>query len=295
MSISQALSLYASEHGPTTADPERIGYAVDALLPFWGKLMASTITGNTCRAYAKSRRTKPDANNRTRPISPSTIRRELGTLRAALEHCHREGYLTTVPGVALPDKPPGKERWLTRSEAARLLWAAWREEKARQHLPTFILLAIYSGHRSQAILSLQWLPNTTGGWVDLERGLIDFNPVGRTQTNKRRSVIPIPSPLLAHLRRVRDRTRRFVIESDGRPVGSVKRSFTTACRAAGITGVVRHTLRHTCCTWMMHRGDDIGRAAAWVGMSRETFEKIYAHHSPSYMADVKLAWERRDS
>ena len=90
------------------------------------------------------------------------------------------------------DLPPPRVRWLTRSEAAALLRAANAEPKARFHLCLFILIGIYAGARRDAILGLCWTRNTEGGWVDLDLGRIDFNPVGRTQAKKRRPVIPIP-------------------------------------------------------------------------------------------------------
>ena len=305
MTVREALEYYGVEHGPQTEDPARIGYAIDALISYWGDSPVSTIRGETCRAYARSRRTRPTKNHQhTKQIAPATIRRELSTLHAALQHCHREGYLTAFPGVWLPEKTPGRQRWLTRQELAAMIRAARAEPKAKHHLPTFLLLATYSVHRAEAVLSLQWQPNLTGGWIDLERGLIDFNPVGRTQTKKRRSVIPIPRRLLVHLRYVRKRTKTYPIEVDGKPVESVKRSFRTACRNAdaghqsqkagidpvGLQDVVRHTLRHTGCTWMMQKGVPIWQAAEWAGMSEETFRKTYAHHHPDYLKEARDAW-----
>lgn len=313
MTIREALETYGAEHGPQTEDPARIGYAIDALISFWGDSPVAAVRGETCRAYMKSRQRKPTKNHpKPKPIAPATIRRELSTLHAAFEHCHREGYLTAFPGVWLPEKTPGRDRWLTRQELAALIRASRLEPKARRHLPTFLLLATYSVHRSQAVLSLQWQPNTEGGWIDLERGLIDFNPVGRAPTKKRRSMIPIPRKLLLHLRYVRQRTKKFVIECEGERVKSVKRSFRTACRnadpgratarknrnlpkaarlpPAGLKNVVRHTLRHTGCTWMMQRGVPIWQAAQWAGMSEETFRNTYAHHHPDYLKEAREAW-----
>ncbi|MBY0509210.1 MAG: site-specific integrase [Rhodospirillaceae bacterium] len=305
MTIRQALDYYGAEHGPQTSDPARIGHAIDALISFWGDSPISAVRGETCRAYMRQRKRQPGNNKpNSKPIAPATIRKELGTLNAAFKHCHREGYLTSYPGVWLPEKTPGRERWLTRNELAALIRAARREPKARKHLPTFFLLATYSVHRLEAVLTLQWRPNTTGGWIDLERGIIDFNAVGRPRTKKRRSIIPIPHRLLMHLRYVRKRTHTHAIEVGGKPVTAIKRSFRTACRnadvggkakragepAQGLKDVVRHTLRHTGCTWMMQKGVPIWQAAEWAGMSEEMFRKTYAHHHPDYLKEAKEAW-----
>lgn len=301
MTVAQVLDLYGREYAPTTEDPARIGYAIDALLPFWGSQTVSTIKGETCRRYQKERkvvRIKKIKGEKVKtyvPAAANTVRRELGTLNAALEYCRVEGYLTAAPAVWLPDKGASRDRWLTRKEAAALLRAACGELKARLHLPTFILLGLYTGHRSEAILSLQWQPNITGGHVDLARGRIDFNPVGARKTNKRRAHIPIPGPLLVHLRQVRGRTRQYVIESKGVRVLNCKRAFNTACRTAKLEGVVRHTLRHTACTWFMQRRVDPEIAAAWVGMEPETFRRVYAHHHPDYMQEVTDSFKKSPS
>ena len=305
MTVRQALDYYGAEHAPQTSDPARIGHAIEALIAYWGDSPISAVRGETCRAYMRQRK-RQQGNNKpnAKPIAPATIRKELGTMNSAFKHCFREGYLTAYPGVWLPEKTPGRQRWLTRVELAAMIRAARREPKARLHLPTYLLLAIYTVHRLGAVLSLQWQPNTAGGWIDLERGIIDFNPVGKARTNKRRSIIPIPNRLWRHLRYVRKRTNTHPIEVDGKPIVSIKKTFRTACRnadvggkakragvpAKGLKDVVRHTLRHTGCTWMMHRGVPIWQAAEWAGMSEETFRDIYAHHHPDYLKEARAAW-----
>jgi integrase len=71
--------------------------------------------------------------------SNGTTRRELGVLRAAINHAHREGRLTRVVPVSLPDSAEPRDRWVTRAEAAALLRAALREPRVRLHLPLFLL------------------------------------------------------------------------------------------------------------------------------------------------------------
>jgi hypothetical protein len=86
--IADALDLYGELHAPHTAAPERIGYAIEALLTFWGENMAADISDETCRAYCEHRRR-----------SDGTLRKELGTLRAAINFAHRKGRITHAPAV----------------------------------------------------------------------------------------------------------------------------------------------------------------------------------------------------
>ncbi len=273
MTVNDALSYYGTEHAPNTADPARIGYAIAALAPFWGELPVSAIKGATCRRYTA-----------TRGVGVGTVRRELGTLRAALRHCEREGYLTAAPAVWLPPRPPGKDRWLTRDEAARLVKAA------PPHLRRFILIALYTGTRKTAILRLQFTPNTSGGWVDLERGLLYRRSSFDRETKKRQPPVKIPRQLLGHLRRWERLSRQHVVEFRGKPVGSLKRAWATA--SAGLDATP-HTLRHTAITWAMRYGVMIADAAGFFGVSIETLERVYLHHHPDYQASAVEAMERK--
>src|ERR1700676_3572772 len=69
-------------------------------------------------------------------------------LRAAINHHSREGLHRGLVRVALPEKGPGRDRWLTRSEAAALLWACWRyREVQTQHRGTLRNQKIETGRR----------------------------------------------------------------------------------------------------------------------------------------------------
>src|SRR5262245_34689883 len=53
-----------------------------------------------------------------------TDRRRLEDLRAAINAYHAEHTLSVVPKITMPAKAEGRQRWLTRHEAARLFGAA---------------------------------------------------------------------------------------------------------------------------------------------------------------------------
>lgn len=210
--VTDILAEYAEDRAQETAAPWRIAYAIDGLTDFWRNRTVVEVTRETCRLYANAR-------NR----SAGTVRRELGVLRAAINFAHREGRLTRPVPVALPDAPAPRERWLTRPEAASLLRAALREARVRLYLPLFILTALYTGQRKEAILSLRWSQvdlidgDNIAARPDALAGRIDFNTPGAKQTNKRRARIPIPRKLLGHLRRARKRGTDlgYVISEDG--------------------------------------------------------------------------------
>jgi integrase len=266
--VTDALADYAQEHGKETAAPWRIAAAIKGLVPFWEGRTLAEVNRDSCRTYASKRER-----------SAGTVRRELGVLRAAINHAFKSGCLTRVVSVHLPERPASRDRWLTRKEAAALLKAALAEPRVRLYLPLFILIGLYTGSRKEAILSLRW------SQVDLERRRMDFNTPGARRTNKRRARIPVPTKLLGHLRRASKRATQlgFVINDNGARLDDVKRGFASACHRANLAEVTPHVLRHTCATWLMQRGVPMWEAAGFLGMSRETLERTYGHHHADYL------------
>lgn len=281
MMVADALDIYAREHAVTTAAPERIGYAIDALLPFWGVLPVSAIKGETCRRYAKSRQR-----------APATIRRELGTLRAALQHCVREGYLLSAPLVTLPDKPAPRERWLTRDEVAKLIRAA-RATVRGKHLARFILIGVYTGTRKDAILGLRFTPHVNGGWVDTKHGLLYRRGEGQRQTAKRQPPARLPLRLLAHLRRWERKGATWAVEYQGSRCGDIKTAWKAVAEASGVEDATPHTLRHTAITWSLQRGARTWDVAGYFGVSIKIIEEVYGHHSPDHQESARSAMDSR--
>jgi len=277
--VAAALALYGEQQAPTASDPQRIGYAIAALVPNWGERMVGDITRQTCRGYIGYR-----------ARASGTIRRELGTLRAAVNYAKDEGRITWAPSVHLPPKPSGKDRWLRREEAATLLNAARNgHPSTRPYLPLFILIGLYTGARKGAILSLRW-PQ-----IDLEARRIDFNEPGRARTSKGRARLPIPDRLLTFLRLAQRRGTDlgYVVHRDGARVANIKRAFNRACEDARLEQVTPHTLRHTCGTWLAQRGVALDKIGGWLGHSDGRTTELYRHHHPDFMEEARHAADRR--
>ena len=281
MTVANVLVLYAKEHAPTVRAPDRIAYAIKALVPILGELPVGSINSSVCQRYAESR-----------ARAAGTVRKELGVLQAAINFAYSEGYLTATRKVRLPEKSAPRDRWLTRDEVARLLWAACRSPKGK-HLARFILTAIYTGTRSSAVLGLRFMPNAVGGWVDTERGVLYRRGTGEAETKKRTPPVPIPRSLLAHMRRWERNGARYVVEVGGQRVASVKTVWKRALAEAGIDHCTRHDLRHTAITWAMQHGADRWHATGFFGLSLDMLERVYGHHHPDYMRSAVEAMERK--
>ena len=139
--MASVIKLYLDDVATGHARPKETGMRAKALLAFFGDKMLSDITGQVCRQYAKNR------------SSASAARRELEDLRSAIRHHWVEGLATSETKIVMPQKSRPRERWLTRKEAAALLWAAYKRNK---HVARFILIALYTGSRTRPILEAQY-------------------------------------------------------------------------------------------------------------------------------------------
>lgn len=243
--VADVLSVYLDDCGGRVADQAKLERCIARLNDFWGGNALADVTSAECRAYVKKRGKTGGA------------RSDLETLRAAINHHAKENLHHGVVHVTLPAKGPPRDRWLTRSEAAHLLWVCWRyretqtvhcgrhkgdsvetEKRPLRHLARFILIGLYTGTRASAIASASPYRDLGRSFVDLERGIFYRLAIGRRVSKKRQPPAPIPGRLLAHMRRWVRRgvvTSHFV-EWNGAPVKSVKTAFNTATRIAKVWG-----------------------------------------------------------
>jgi integrase len=289
--VADVLGLYARDIAPTHTRPHETAARIAQLIAFFGNDLLSNLNGTRCRAYAAQRAGK------------SAARRELQDLRAAINHHRREGLCSEVVGVWLPPPDRPRDRWLTRSEAAKLILSCWRYREAqkfratnrftRRHVARFILIGLYTGTRASLICGAALEPSKVTGWIDLGRGVFYRRPAGARETKKRAPTVPLPAPLLAHLRRWQRQGQSFAVEWNGDPVQDVDRAFRGAVRDCGLAGkVTPHTLRHTAATWQMQAGTDPWEAAGYLGMSVETLLRRYGHHHPQHMEGARDALRR---
>ncbi len=283
--IGDVLASYQLEHGQETLHPDGLIYACQNLSPFWGDKRVSEITNTVCQEYRDKRR-DDHKNKRGKNLSDGTVRIELATLKAALNHDYKEGRLLTVPYVWMPGPTQARERWLTIKEAAKLLKASRSLDQAKNHLPLFIIIGLYTGARKEAVLSLRW------NQIDLSGQLINFK-YGLKDGAKGRSVVPIPKKLLRELKKAKKRGTDigYVIHENQKRLKYIHRGFDLACEKAGLEGVTPHTLRHTAASWMVQKGVPVNDVAKYLGHSSvHMVEKHYGHMAPEHLKRAKESY-----
>jgi len=308
---------------------------LESITAFFGARMVAHIKKSLCLDYVDWCTGTPNERNvgiakRARAISDQTARRHLEDLRSAINAYHREHVLMTVPMVSLPEKREGRQRWLLRSEAARLLGAAlgfkwdnktrsWQRTangrlfRADRRVRTvriparrFILIGLYSGRREETIRRTLWIATTTHPWFDLDRGIYHGRGRDERETKKRRPPAKIAGRLIPHLKRwyrqdvdqsfYIGREIRFVIHRSGgnQLAGKIRTAWEGIVEDAGLDSeVIRHALRHTAATWLMQLGTDRWQAAGFLGMTVEQLEANYGHHHPDFQEEAAGAFGRQ--
>lgn len=304
ITVADVIAVYLDEKSDQTSRPRETEQTLNRLNEFFGDKVVSEVKGRTCREFAANRKT------------PSGARRDLEILRAALGYYHKEYGLDVLPAVTLPQKSVPRDRYLTRSEAAALLlacmgwertgtgdnayWSRRRDQK-RMHLARLVVIGLYTGTRLGAILNLQWIRSTTGGWVDLERGVIFRRAEGeRVAHNKRKTPVKMAKRLQAHMRRWKrldgwedgQQGLRYVVHYLGKaPIAKPQKAFRSARAAVGLgDDVVPHVLRHTRGTWLAQANVPAKDAAASLGLTEDEYERTYLHNDPDFQSAAADAY-----
>jgi integrase len=172
---------------------------------------------------------------------PATVNRGLQALRAAFRLAMKEGRLSRVPYFPMLREDNARAGFFERGEF----------EAVATNLPALVAdiarFAYSSGWRKGEILGLRW------EMVDRAAGEVRL----RTSKNGEGRTLPLE---IGELRQIVERRwaarecttpegvpalSEYVFHVGGRPVVDFKRSWATACKAAGVPGKLFHDLRRT--------------------------------------------------
>ncbi len=219
---------------------------LETLVANFGGRRVRDITHADVETFKLARLRQPTLRGTQRAIA--SVNRELEIMRAVMRYAARQGYILRSPfetGAPLISKADEtrRERVLTHAEETRLLEACTGR---RTHLHGLLVCAIDTGMRRGELLKLRW------GDVDFT-----FREIVITALNSKTA----RARHVAMTARVYENLRR--LQAQAPPDESVlvfgitdtfKRGFASACRAASITGLRFHDLRHTAITRMIQAG-----------------------------------------
>lgn len=251
-----------------------MGFEWRVMKDYFAHLKPEELTIEMCRQYTAARR-KMKPKGKTTPTNWGTIWTELGHLRTVMTWAHSRQLIPFAPAVERPEKPAPKDRWLTREECERLISAA-----PEHHVKLAILLMLATAGRVGAILELTW------DRVDFDRGIVNLRTT-ETGPRKGRAAVPMNDGLRAALS-VAEKVAMTdnVIEWAGQPIKRLRTGFDAAVKAAGLTKVTPHVLRHTAAVHLAQAGVRMERISQYLGHSSTSVtERVYARFAPDHLRD----------
>jgi len=208
-----------------------------------------------------------------RNASPGTINRELTVLQAGLRWSFKRGDIGFLPSIARLPSPPPRSKFLTDPQVEALKSASLDYP----HVHLFIRIALMTGQRKEAILSLKW------DQVDFQAGLVDFNDPSIPMPHRRkgRGVVPMSNALRTLLLQAR-KDSPYVISKAGKRVRDFRSAWSHIMDKTGLD-ITPHILRHTVATQLAQKNVPMPQIARLLGHSSTAItERVYAKFSPDF-------------
>ena len=257
---------------------------------YFGNMKVSEIKREHSRKYIEMRFAGLIGSSKG---ATGTVRGELQRLRACfrffverVEPKEQRLKQEMIPYVELPPESPPRERVLDEDEVQLIRdycgnlvinGPGRRPSNRMSRVGRFVMIALETAQRKTAILELKW------DQVDFDKNLINFNPVGRQQTIKRRPTVPISPILLPVLKRAKEEAINANVMDT---TTDIYDQVSNLAKTLEIEGLHPHVFRHTWATRAVMRGVPIKKVAKFMGDSEETVRKTYEHLSPHYLNDV---------
>ena len=254
------------------------------LTPFFGNCYLHEITPALIAQY-KSERLKTviwtsDDGQHTRTVKPSTINRELTTLKCALNRAVAWGKLKENPAtkVKLFRENNQRVRYLEKEELKCLLG------HCSPRLAAVVLFAVNTGMRKGEIQNLKWRDvNYERGLITLtetKNGEIRYVPINEIVRNVLISTPKHPeSPYIFH-------------HAQGKDPYNFRKAFATALGKAGIKDFRFHDLRHTFGSHLVMAGSDLNTVRELLGHKDLKMTLRYAHLSQDHKARAVALLQR---
>lgn len=200
------------------------------------------------------------------------MNRTLALLRSILRRCVLDWeWIDAIPKVRLLREPVRRIRYLTHSQASRLL------EELPPHLAAMAAFSLATGLRKSNVTGLQW------SQVDLSRRMAWVHP---DQSKTRKAIgVPFNDDALRVITLQVGRHPSSVFALKGESIGQVNTAaWKKALKRAGIENFPWHDLRHTWASWHVQNGTPLHVLQELGGWESPQMVRRYAHFSAAHLA-----------
>jgi len=280
-----------SETGELTRgvrNPRKAHSIIDCLERAFGNKTLSEIRLADLERYRDERRKK---------VTVATVNRELSLMRAAFKWAMRREYVSkspfdlAEPGKLIAVSAESKRKVVVTPEQEEALLAQCNTER-RRHLRALIITLLDSGCRLGEILNLRW--------SDIDFAKSEFTAVSYKGKNRSERKVPLTSRVRAtflelrekpslHSFRKKDADQHLVFGI----VSNVQKSFHAARKAAGLSHVRLHDLRHTSATRLAESGMNLSHVGAILGHSNLQTTMRYVNSTDAVVQAAREILERK--
>jgi integrase len=267
-SLADILRRYWEEHASKLRSAKSNRHCINVWLDHWENAAVGDLEvrrQEVFHAWMRARGYKGAAMVRVINIGKAALNRALKRGELA----HRPHILTVAVG-----RSPPMGRPLDVPELRRVYW------NAQPHVQAFILWALGTGARPQAVLELH------SRQIEFEFGIVHLNPPEREQVpRKYRPTVRIPDALWEEF-------EGWAVAYEGNPVKSIKTGLWRACDRGGVKRCSPYSFRHTAARWMRRSGVPPWEVAAQLGHSvgkEYAITERYAFYSPDYLSGAVQA------
>lgn len=173
-----------------------------------------------------------------------------------------------VRGIQRPKIANARDRFLSSTEAARLLAAA--DASLNPQLGNIVRLLLLTGARKRELLDAQW------EHFDLDRRAW-FIPTSKTGKSRYVPLSQAALDVIEKLPRFKRCPWLLPNPETRRPYTDIKHPWETARAAAGLDGLHIHDLRHSAASFMINAGIDLFAVGKVLGHADHQSTMRYAH------------------
>ena len=248
------------------------------LRPVFGRRRMATITTSDVRVFSATRLSAG--------ASHAEINRELAVLKRAYRLAvEADKYHGRVPKIPLLQERNVRQGFFDDAMVEGVL------EELPAHLRPIVRFAYVTGWRVRSeVLPLEWRQ------VDRQKGEVRLDP--GTTKNQAGRVFPFTDSLQAlfdalwaehEALRLRGALCRHVFQRNGKAIGSFRKAWASACRAAGYPSMLVHDLRRSAVGNMERAG--LSRSVAMQLTGHKT-EAVYRRYAITSEADLREGVDR---